>query len=758
MTSDQADRLPKDLPRIVGGYRIIRELGPTPVGREMLARRRSTGEIVSLSIVKPEWACLPSYLDRLARDAFAASHVTHPNLVTLFEIGESQGRVFLGSEYVDGPTLAARVADTGPLSPRDAVAHVVQAARGLQALHHQGLAHGEITADALVIAPDGRTRLAGLGQTTPVTLAAEIHRERSAPLPVGNEAQALADSTPFLADLRALGWVLVHLVAGRAPAWTAFDAQGLVALGVPHNLVELVREITHSNPDTTRGVPDAGRLIALLEQRLDGRKPGSNAPTEEQTQALAESLGSFRDAPSARLRALILGWGGVALGSLSALALSLGAYRLASCLIGLGLLFLVARFLIQSLTRGTPLFPKLRGLTFESRVSDWLIGLSALAVVVALLVVLNLHWAWLWLTIFGTFLAVALHLTLDKQTEAERAEALLAARGLIARLRSQGVSEAVVRRFVRTAAGDDWESFYETLFGPDARRAARDPAERSLRGQFGRRRGRFYDLVDPLVEDRLAALGLAHTRGFLQGVAERNLTAQGVNLLTARRKSRRWAEALTAVSADLRERERRPWRQVAAVAESRTVADAFRQAAEAPEEALLEREAGLVGRDPTWILELVFGARVRFVLGSLLLTGFLLWVHQNGIVTGRQLEQIREAAAKAIEAPDHLGALRESKIELGEVAQTEPLRLPGVPAALTRPVRGLHAGLAGLLLIASAFVPGLRIAAFAIPGAALALLGPGLGVPAVGPLPADAVASIAGTAVVAAGAFYNGRR
>ena len=92
--------------------------------------------------------------------------------------------------------------------------------------------------------------------------------------------------------------------------------------------------------------------------------------------------------------------------------------------------------------------------------------------------------------------------------------------------------------------------------------------------------------------------------------------------------------------------------------------------------------------------------------------GCLLWVDQNGIVSGAQ---VRDAAARAIEDPDPLRAIRDARIDVRVPARTRPLRLPFLPRPVSDLFRGFNAGAAGLILILSALVPGARMGLFAIP-------------------------------------------
>ena len=217
-------------------------------------------------MLKPEWACLPRYVFRLVRDAFAAAQVGHPNLVRLLELGEARGRLYFASELVDGSTLAERVGQQGPLPPREAVAHILQAARGLMFAHGQGMVHGDLRPEDIIVDHEGVTRVAGLGLArTPESVAADIARETTGPIPLGDR-WAEETRAAVRTDLRGLGRTLHSLLTGSPPVvdGPAPDVLALVARGVPANLAELVGNLIDARPG--HGYADLGQAIAALER------------------------------------------------------------------------------------------------------------------------------------------------------------------------------------------------------------------------------------------------------------------------------------------------------------------------------------------------------------------------------------------------------------------------------------------------------------------------------------------------------------
>ncbi len=104
---------------------------------------------------------------RLLHEARAYTRLVHPRIVTLYEVGEEQGRAFLAMEWVEGVTLAERLAG-GPLSEEDALRVMSQVADGLSAAHSLGLAHRDLKPANIMLTPEGDAKLLDFGLVKPV--------------------------------------------------------------------------------------------------------------------------------------------------------------------------------------------------------------------------------------------------------------------------------------------------------------------------------------------------------------------------------------------------------------------------------------------------------------------------------------------------------------------------------------------------------------------------------------------------------------
>ena len=739
---------PKDLPRVIGGYRVLRELGRGRLGLLLHARRRASSEDVALRVIRTEWSCLPVYVSRLIRNAHAAAQVEHPNLVPILDLGEAQRRFFVSTGFIHGQTLAERVVSQGPFIPREAVAIALQTARGLRTAHAQGLSHGDVSPTTIFLDRDGRIRLAELGLTrTPASVASEEAREKTGPITLATIPGEL-NLEGVRADLKGLGKTLAFLLTGQ-PGNT--DATSLIGRGVPVNLVELVRSLIESR--TGSGFSDVGQAVAAFEKYLNAKSVGGTTPREEDALILQESLKAFQGSPTALIRERVVTASVATCSSLILLALIAKLPLIAGSLLGLGLMTVLARFCIKGVTGRDSLFPDVRTLIFESRGADLAIVAAGLSLFVVALVVLHLQWAWLCLGILAVVMAVGLHHFCDLPIETERKGAIEEGQSLVRDLRRKGVAEEAIRSFIRGASGEEWGPFFEALFGEEARRAAWTVFDRKMFMRLKHPVFTIRSLVASWIQGRLNNRRRERDAAFFQYVEEQGLVAEGVNLLTARRKSRRIAAAMVAVTSEHRDALKAATKGANEPAADRpSVAFAVKQAVEAPEEVLVEHEQGPIRPDRSVLISLLTGPRTRFLLGSLILAGFLLWVHQNGIISG---DQIKDVAVKAIESEDLLKSVRDARIDVRIPGRVKALDVPLAPRVVTGAFNGFHSGVAGLILMISSFFRGSRVGYFAFPGAAVSLLGPSLGLTALGPFDPSTASMAAGAAIASLGIFFG---
>ena len=127
-----------------GGYHIVELVGSGGMGLVYRAEQRILGRTVALKVIRPEIAESGDYRARFLREARFAAAVDHPHVVSVFDAGEQEGRLYLAMQWVDGLDLGTLLDREQRLAPERAVLIGVQLAQALQAVHDAGLVHRDV--------------------------------------------------------------------------------------------------------------------------------------------------------------------------------------------------------------------------------------------------------------------------------------------------------------------------------------------------------------------------------------------------------------------------------------------------------------------------------------------------------------------------------------------------------------------------------------------------------------------------------------
>ncbi|MCS7045261.1 MAG: protein kinase [Gemmataceae bacterium] len=763
-------------PKTLRGYELIKELGRGGMGRVFLARQKSLDRLVALKVMNPQRARDPAFLARFMREAYAAAQLVHHHIVQIYDIGAEHGCHYFTMEYVRGRSLADIVERDGKLDPEVAVGYLLQAARGLKFGHDLGMVHRDVKPDNILVNDQGIVKVADLGlvklpQTEEIPLAAsadepDVARRSTMVTRVGVGVGTPAFMAPEQArdaahvdrraDIYSLGCTLYYLVTGKPPfeGKTALEVLSKhqnasyippdeIVKRVPKALTAILNRMLAKRPEDR--FADMKEVIAAFEKFLGVQQTGAFTPQEEHATVLEQCVKAFNEAPLARRRSWFTGgfFGGCA--ALVVVSLLAGGLGIAGAVLGLAILTPAALFLIHGWRERSYLFLKVREFVLDARPTELLYGCGVAALLALLLYLFNLHWLWLFMAVVGCGLALAYYLLVDRRLAAQRRPAVERVEKLLRKMRLGGLEEKALERFVCKYAGRDWEEFYETLFGYEAKLKARH----WLRGEAAERRNTYAAWRDPLIqwlEAKQRARKEAREKKQLEAIEAQALQARGVAAAEAHEKAAQVAEAMVA--------------QAAAVAEVMDVdrgaaaaAVPVAQFAEGPPgssesapqvsfQKLLETaqnpETTVAFQPPRrrWrfpvgrVVRFFVGGQFRFVVGMVLVIMCLTWLRQNELLEGaRFLAALRNLWDT--EAPGSWDQL------------AQPLRFPLLPAAWLARFNSLNPALAGLLLALSAFLGGWRVSLWAWPAALLMLCG-GAWIPDVGPISGSIIGLAAG--------------
>ncbi len=214
----------------LGNYEILTQIGAGGMGEVYLTEDKKLGRKVAIKLLTDEFNKNADRLHRFTQEAKAASALNHPNILTIHEIGETDGKHYIATEYIEGQTLRHHI-QLSRLKTREVLDAMVQVASALSTAHQAGIIHRDIKPENLMLRPDGYVKVLDFGlaklteKNTPTTdsQAATISRKATDPGTIMGTVQYMSPEqargklVDARTDIFSLGIVLYEMLAGRAP-------------------------------------------------------------------------------------------------------------------------------------------------------------------------------------------------------------------------------------------------------------------------------------------------------------------------------------------------------------------------------------------------------------------------------------------------------------------------------------------------------------------------------------------------------------
>src|SRR5450755_2638151 len=255
-------------------YEIIAPLGAGGMGEVYRARDAALRRDVAIKVLPEYWSSDPERLRRFEQVAQATAALNHPNIVSIFHVGQCDGSPYIVTELLQGETLRDRLRK-GPMRLREVLDHGVELARGLAAAHDAGIVHRDLKPDNIFVTKDGRVKILdfGLAKLTQTKTALAdgptvSRQERTEPGVVMGTVgymspeQVRGKAADHRADIFAFGAILYEMLTGRrafkeptsTETMTAIlndDPPGIsqIAPGTPPGLLRIVHRCLEKNPE-----------------------------------------------------------------------------------------------------------------------------------------------------------------------------------------------------------------------------------------------------------------------------------------------------------------------------------------------------------------------------------------------------------------------------------------------------------------------------------------------------------------------------
>jgi serine/threonine protein kinase/Tfp pilus assembly protein PilF len=214
----------------IGHYKISEAIGTGGMGEVYLAIDITAGRKAALKLLPFRFTGDAERLKRFQQEAHAVVALNHPNILTIYEIGEDHSTHYIASELIEGETLRQRL-KRGPMQLSEAVDIAVQVASALAAAHHAGIVHRDIKPENIMLRPDGYVKVLdfGIAKLAEQELPATMPRDEALLLVETNlgavlgtvrymsPEQACGEHVDHGTDIWSLGVVLYEIVTGQAP-------------------------------------------------------------------------------------------------------------------------------------------------------------------------------------------------------------------------------------------------------------------------------------------------------------------------------------------------------------------------------------------------------------------------------------------------------------------------------------------------------------------------------------------------------------
>ncbi|MDQ4122781.1 MAG: protein kinase [Acidobacteriota bacterium] len=227
----------------IGGYKIEKQLGAGGMGEVYLARDRKLERKVALKILPAEFVVQRERVRRFEREARAVSALNHPNIVTVYDVGESDGWHFIATEFIEGKTVRELISENIKL--KEILSIAAQTAEALAAAHSAGIVHRDIKPENIMVRADGYVKVLdfGLAKLTETSKSGSpdhsIHQTQAGivmgTLAYMSPEQAAGDSVDERTDIWSLGVVLYEMATGKKPfsGGNQRDAVNQILMGEP---------------------------------------------------------------------------------------------------------------------------------------------------------------------------------------------------------------------------------------------------------------------------------------------------------------------------------------------------------------------------------------------------------------------------------------------------------------------------------------------------------------------------------------------
>ena len=244
-------------------YEILSLIGTGGMSEVYQAKCHTLNRLVAIKVLKDEYSQDANFVSKFKMEAQAAAGLSHPNIVSVYDVVDEGSLHYIVMELIEGITLKSYILKKGHLGVKETIGIAIQVAQGLAAAHDQHIVHRDIKPQNMIISRDGKVKVADFGiaravssQTIGVNAVGSVHYI--------SPEQAKGNYSDGRSDLYSLGITMYEMLTGKLP----FDGDNPVSVALAH-LEEPVQPPSRIKPEVSASLD---RIILKCTQKKPERR------------------------------------------------------------------------------------------------------------------------------------------------------------------------------------------------------------------------------------------------------------------------------------------------------------------------------------------------------------------------------------------------------------------------------------------------------------------------------------------------------
>ncbi|MCX7695570.1 MAG: protein kinase [Caloramator sp.] len=235
-----------------GRYIIVEQIGEGGMAIVYKAKDQLLNRYVAVKILKHEFTQDEEFVKKFKRESIAAASLTHPNIVSIFDVGEQDNIYYIVMEYIKGQTLKEYIKSNGKIGYKRVLDITLQIAMALENAHKNGVVHRDIKPHNIVVTEEGTIKVTDFGIARASTVATVTNTNKVlGSVHYLSPEQAKGGFSDHRTDIYSLGVVMYEMLTGRLP----FDAESPISVAIKH-IQEDVKEPIEIDMSIPRAVND----------------------------------------------------------------------------------------------------------------------------------------------------------------------------------------------------------------------------------------------------------------------------------------------------------------------------------------------------------------------------------------------------------------------------------------------------------------------------------------------------------------------